>query len=568
MAIRHTKRLLAGALTLLAMACVWHYFAPTGIGGSTSYVVTDGISMEPHFHAGDLVLVRRQSSYGVGEIVAYRNTMLGTVVLHRIVGRSGVRYVFKGDNNSFKDFEHPAGSQLIGALWLHLPGAGTRLKSLRSPALLGVLGAFGAFLLGGALFAQRRRRRRRRIPLAEQIEAPARDTNWYARAPVIVVLVMLIALLPCVAFVFSRPSRTFAPVKVAYTQSGTLSYSAPTPNTPVYPDGGLSTGDPIFTHVVSALQLRFRYLFHSTATRSIRGKATLRATVTATNGWHMSMRLGQALPFKGDRAQLTATLNVGSLLALLRRVEAATAVGGSYTLTLVPHVETAGTVGSVPLATTFFSQAQFSLNRLEIQPATAEAGRAGGLGPFSHVSSGSLVGRRYMPLRVLRVPIATARGLVLGTIAILICLLLAIVKLVRSRVGEETALILKRYGQVIISVECVWQLPGVAVIDVEEMEALRRIAERYDRSILHEKADWGDAFWVTDESGHFRYAVLSPSRLAEAERQYARASVSADQTAEWVVEEPAEALSEGGQVEELVRDVALNGNWSAQAEPL
>jgi signal peptidase I len=567
MAVRHTKRLLAGALTLLAMACVWLYFAPTGIGGSTSYVVTDGISMEPHFHAGDLVVVRRQSSYPIGEIVAYRNTMLGTVVLHRIVGRSGARYVFKGDNNNFKDFEHPARSQLIGALWLHLPGVGTRLKSLRSPGLLGALGALGTFLLVGALFARRRRRRRRRTPIAEQIEPPARDTQWYARPPVIVVLVALMALLPCVAFVFTRPSRTLAPVKVAYTQSGTLSYSAPTPNSPVYPGGALTTGDPIFTHVVSALEMRFHYRFHSAATGSIKGKAMLQATVTATNGWHMSMRLGHPLSFRGEHAQLTATLDVGSLLALLRRVEAATAVGGSYTLTLVPHVETTGRVGSVPLATTFFSQAQFSLNRLEIQPATASAGKAGA-GQFSHVSSGSVAGRHYVPLRVLQVPIATARRLVLGAIAVLILLLLAIVKLVGSRVSEETARILKRYGHVIIPVECVWQLPGVAVIDVEEMEALARIAERYDRSILYEKADWGDAFWVTDESGHFRYAVLSPSRLAEAESLYGYASEPAAPTAQWVVEEPAEVVGEGGQVEELVRDVALNGNWSAQVEPL
>ena len=139
----------------------WFLFAPTALGGSTSYVVTDGVSMEPRFHSGDLALVRGESDYRVGQIVAYHNRQLGTVVLHRIIAREGSRYVFKGDNNNFTDFEHPTRSQLIGALWIHLPGAGRTLDSIRSPALIAVLFAFGTLMAGGASFATRRRRRRR-----------------------------------------------------------------------------------------------------------------------------------------------------------------------------------------------------------------------------------------------------------------------------------------------------------------------------------------------------------------------------------------------------------------------
>ncbi len=79
-------------------------------------------------------------------------------MLHRIIARVGDRYVFKGDNNNFVDFEHPARSQLIGALWLHIPGMGARLQSLRSPALIGLLVGIGMLLLSGAAFTQGRRR--------------------------------------------------------------------------------------------------------------------------------------------------------------------------------------------------------------------------------------------------------------------------------------------------------------------------------------------------------------------------------------------------------------------------
>src|SRR5580704_17279232 len=140
------KKLLATALGLIVMGCLWFYFAPIPLGGSTSYVVTHGISMEPRFHTGDLAIVRSKPSYHVGEIVAYHNKMLHTVVLHRIVGREGGRYVFKGDNNNFIDPERPRASQLIGALWIHIAGGGERLQSLRSPLRAGLLVALGMLL--------------------------------------------------------------------------------------------------------------------------------------------------------------------------------------------------------------------------------------------------------------------------------------------------------------------------------------------------------------------------------------------------------------------------------------
>jgi hypothetical protein len=57
------KKLLATTLGILILGCLWFYFAPTQLGGTTTYVVTHGVSMEPRFHTGDLAIVRSQSSY-------------------------------------------------------------------------------------------------------------------------------------------------------------------------------------------------------------------------------------------------------------------------------------------------------------------------------------------------------------------------------------------------------------------------------------------------------------------------------------------------------------------------
>ncbi len=44
-----------------------------------------------------------------------------------------------------------------------------------------------------------------------------------------------------------------------------------------------------------------------------------------------------------------------------------------------------------------------------------------------------------------------------------------------------------------------------------------RIAEHYERSILRESTTEGDVFWVTDESGQFRYAEDTWAYATEAE---------------------------------------------------
>jgi signal peptidase I len=512
---RHTKKLVSSGLGLIVLACLWLYFAPVGIGGSTTYVVTDGISMEPRFHAGDLVLVRSQSNYRVGEIVAYHSTVFHTIVLHRIIGRAGARYVFKGDNNNFVDFEHPARGQLIGALWMYIPGAGARLDSLRSPAMIGVLVAVGTLLFAGAAFTRRRRQRRRQRRSAESTHAPPRHPT---ERVVGIVAIGLVALLPFVALAllaFTRPSTALLPFNVPYRQSGRLSYSATAVPGPAYPGDRAVTGDPLFTHVISAVELRFGYLFHTAARHSLTGKASLYGTLASTSGWQATLALGPPTYFRGNRTLVAARLDLTSLLALMRRVETTTAVSGSYTLTLVPHVSVAGSLDGLPLRTTFSPRIQFSLNQLEVQPVVSGGGSvAGGQSPaslFAPYASGSVTGKRYQPLylslKVARLPVATARWIALGAIAIVVCVLLAILAFAAPRPRDESAAIRARYGRLIVPVARVWQLPGIAVIDVADMEALVRIAEHYDRSILHETDDESEAFWVTDESGQFRYAV-------------------------------------------------------------
>ncbi len=538
---RRIRTLLATALGLIVLGTAWFYLAPTQLGGSATYVVTHGISMEPRFHSGDLAIVRSQSSYHVGEIVAYHSHDLHTIVLHRIIGRQGDRYIFKGDNNDFVDPEHPLASQLMGALWIHIPGAGVRLQSIRSPAVMGGLIFVGMLLLTGGAFTQRRRRRHRQQRAGGGIMASSPQLPQRPAGPVVGVLsIGLLALLPFLAlalFAFTRPVATRREVNIPYKQSGKLSYSADKAPGPAYPAGRARTGEPLFTDILHAVGVRFDYRFESAAKHAITGKASLSAKITSTSGWHTTLALGAPTYFRGDHALVAGTLDLGALVALMQRVETTTKVRGTYALTIAPHVNADGRVGHAPLKATFAPEIKFSVVEGEIKPeVTGEssgATRSAGTGSSSSSESsapnqfapsipGSVTGSQNeptsLPFGIVRPSVATTRAVALGAIAIILGVLLATLALLRAKVAlfaprqrDEGASILARYRHLIIPVARVSPLPGVPVIDVADMDALARIAEHYDRSILYEVTDYGHAFWVADESGQFRFVLDAPA---------------------------------------------------------
>jgi signal peptidase I len=154
--VRRTARWAAG---LVVAVVAWLLFAPVAIGGPASYVVTDGTSMLPRFHGDGLVVTHRRDHYDVGMVVAYHNAQLHAVVMHRIVARDGERYVFRGDNNDFRDRYHPTRSDLVGQEWIYLPRVGDYLRLLRSPLIFGVL-VFAITVLGVRQPRAIRRRRR------------------------------------------------------------------------------------------------------------------------------------------------------------------------------------------------------------------------------------------------------------------------------------------------------------------------------------------------------------------------------------------------------------------------
>ena len=140
------------------LASAWWGLAPVSFGGRDTYLILSGTSMLPRFRTGDLVVVRRNSGYTVGEVAAYQTPQLKTPILHQIVGHANGRYTFKGENNPFSDPSHPVKSEIIGRLWLNLGPTGKLIQWIRKPEVgAGLVGAAALY----ALWPHKRSRRGR-----------------------------------------------------------------------------------------------------------------------------------------------------------------------------------------------------------------------------------------------------------------------------------------------------------------------------------------------------------------------------------------------------------------------
>jgi signal peptidase I len=525
--------------TLVALVAVaWHFFAPSNIGGSTRYVATSGVSMQPHFHTGDLAIVRPASNYKVGDVVAYHSTLLHVTVLHRIIARHGNRYVFKGDNNNFIDPVQPTRAELLGKLWIHVPHGGFVLKALHGPIVAAVLctlvGLFAVFGFG----EQRKRRNRRRrsasgsnrpgIPLVNgpRHHDGTRPTNYSALLAASAFALAAFAVLAAIAF--ARPAHHRAALLTPYSQRVTFGYSAHVRRSPVYPSGRISTGDPVFLSMVRQLNLHIDYRLASDASTDVTGTEKVALTMTGPSGWKRTFVLTPSTHFSGSHTSTEVSLNLSQLQGLLSEIEKLTGSPGfgTFSLAVGPQVQVSGTVAGHAVSTSFHPTLGFSFSAGQLQVASGPSGAGGGssagssggatsAADFTQTQSGSVSSPGIAPttFTVLGVSpqIATLRWIAI--IGLLLCTAVALYFYLRKRGEpfEESFRIMAQYGHMIVPIVGGEDL-GWPPVDVASIKALVRLAESGQRLILHNRADDVDTYMVNEEGTVYRYQV-KPSKV-------------------------------------------------------
>ena len=523
--------LITGALLLLAGA-FWLFLAPTKIGGRSTYVITSGTSMEPTFHTGDLAVVRPVDHYRVGEIVAYHSTLLHVVVLHRIIAIHGGRYVFKGDHNNFVDPTRPTRVQLVGALWVHIPHGGVMFRALHAPVTAAVLCGFVALLLLGTGETKRRRDRRgnRGNRSARQGAAPVTSADRGAplgisvRSLLIIVATVAVACAVVAVYAKSRPAADTVTHKVPYTQKGHISYHATAPTGPVYPNGTLGTGDPIFLALVHRVDIRAAYRFAIDAPSRLRGTQQVFLQLTGPTGWTRRIALSPIRHYTGTAITTPATVDLRAVSALLDQVQKATGIpsaGASVAIVMKVHVT--GTVAGQPVDQSFAPAAGFQLQPLELTPSGSAPPAAAGTGSSSTSSTetgfdpsaqGSVTSVSSVPSTFsvaghkLSYPaigwLALGGFLLFGALSALLATLLK-----RNQAFDEATRIRARYGHLLVPI-LIGEDLGWPPVDVTNFKALVRLAEAAGQVILHHQADAVDTYLVNDNGTVYRYQISLP----------------------------------------------------------
>lgn len=553
MARTHWKRLI-GALSGLAVTGTVGAAILVG-SGEVAVVTTSGVSMQPTYHQGDLVVVRA-SDYGVGDVVAYRDPQ-GRTVLHRIIGRDGDRLRLQGDNNDWVDQVRPRTSDVVGEAWFHVPRGGSALRWLRGPLPAGAMvAALGMMITRSAPEDGRRRMRTAswtrsaptigstgqvgstaqigstaQVPsgpppyrgVGQRPAAPPRPpmpdagrarAGLRARTLLGGAGVLLVVALGAGALAFARPTETSATRRLSYEHHGALSYRADVPSGAVYEDGRLRTGDPIFLDLTDSVDVRYDYRLSPGALRDVSGTVALAVELSSSNGWTRTVPLGEPVELRGAAASVDAPLDLVQLRGLLAEVEEATGIsGGTYTVTLVPTVEVAGYAAGEQVRDDFTTRHELALDRNQLRPRSTDTLVEVDGEPVLRTDTAGAVTtdeRRDATFSILGRHVAVGMVRVASLVAGGAAVVLLLAGLVYLRVaGPRTAAdrIRAKYGRRIVDVDGGEGGEARTIIDVSTMEALVRLADHHDRLILHHRSDSGDTFMVDAHDTLYRHRV-------------------------------------------------------------
>ncbi len=323
-------------LVLLGIAGV--LFAPARLGGDMYYVMLTGPSMEPNFHVGDLVLVRRAAYYQPGDIVLYRHPDIG-YVFHRIVGFDlQGHYRLQGDNNTWEDPYHPTRDEILGQFVLRIPKAGEVLQAARRPWVITLL----VVLLGWLLLTvpeDVEQNELRRLPMFQ---------NETLKDWLLIWAVFLLAALVLGVMAFTHPQTVEVQEPIPYRQIVDFAYTAQAPEG-LYDQPQVQPGEPIFTELTGTLRVSARYSWAADAPYHIRGTYQMLARISDNTGWKRTVHLTPVTPFE-QGFSVQSVVDLQTLEAFVKILEEATGIRRStYTLSVVLHVEAQGVVGGSPV---------------------------------------------------------------------------------------------------------------------------------------------------------------------------------------------------------------------------
>lgn len=392
--VRRARRLVSGIVALFVIALLWAFVLPPSVGGRTTLVVTRGISMQPLLQQNDLAILRKRSTYQVGDVVGYHSPSLNIRTLHRIVSINNGVVTTKGDNNTWLDNDHPTFAQIDGELVRHYDGAGKMMLPLHAGGAQAIGAVLIAVAIGFAVRAEVRKRTSNAVGSETSSDRPRRLDRSAASGPRVSHMptgalgagLLAGGTLLVAVSLFSGLVAFTSPVKkepgsVLYNLKGSFGYSAHATGDGsdiIYADGQVSTGDPIYLKLVDQLLLSFDLTLESTTKYTGGGSLGMKMDVVGQSGWSHTISLVEPVHFQSANQRIGTVVSLKELTDLAKNVQNMTKVQDkTITIAFRPSVTMNGELGGTPFKKDFLPKFELTGNDLQLKPvvgsATAEA---------------------------------------------------------------------------------------------------------------------------------------------------------------------------------------------------
>jgi hypothetical protein len=236
-----------------------------------------------------------------------------------------------------------------------------------------------------------------------------------------------------------------------------------------------------------------------------------------TTGWERVLPISPVHAFTGTTATADGTFDVSAFEALVREAREQTAAPlAGISVELWPRVVVAGTVGATDVDDAFAPRLDFSYDNTTLDPLPAPDAAPSAPPPFEprRAESGSEVIPADVGLGPLSLAVGDARTMAaLGIVTSLLVLVLGGALLVsRSEAAPGSPIALRHRSRVVHARAVVPEERWVT--EVDDIEDLARIADAYDRVILHVTENGSDVYLVDDGIAVYRYRLDRVARPA------------------------------------------------------
>jgi signal peptidase I len=497
--------IITNLILAVSMAAIWIAFAPAALGGQVSYVMVNGISMEPGYHLGDLTILRKAAAYQVGDVVTYRDAEMQAYVIHRIIGVDQDHFILKGDNNSWIDAYRPTYEEIIGKLWFHVPKLGKTFKWLRAPLNMALtIGLLGGILMAGTIKPSQR---------GQKKSSPIGNFSGTLEAGLYLFAFCALVFLGLSVFAFIRPLTRTAD-KVEYQQESHFSYSAT--GTPViYDTEMVRSGEPVFPRLTCFLNISFTYNVLGDRLQGVSGSHQLMARVMdEQSGWQRTIPMNQRTAFNGNSFATTSTLDLCQIVSLVNTLKQETGLrANNFTLEIIPQVVMTASAEGNQIADSFepqlvfrFDEVHFSLSTPKGQDDPLYASKQSSA-ENSNLQPNTFSMLGWQPaVGTIRVIGLLGLGLSLGGLLILGF------RLLMTAQQSQEAMIHLRYGGLLVNVYERALEPASMLIDVTTIDELAKLAERNNTVMLHMTLNFLHCYLVQCNGITYRYVFSNGKR--------------------------------------------------------